>query len=92
MLTAKQHNVCERVVERYGKDMQTIIAIEEMSELIKELSKQKRGRDNKNQIIEEMADVYICLEQLAIMNDIGYSELEDWVCKKIDRIENRLKY
>ena len=89
-LSPEQQRVCADVIKFYGYDMQRMVAIEEMSELTKELSKQKRGRDNKDQIIEEMADVYICLEQLAIMNDISQYELDEWIRKKIDRIRKKL--
>ena len=50
--------------------MQTMVAIEEMSELTKELVKQMRGRDNKDAIAEEMADVEIMMCQLRLMYGI----------------------
>lgn len=54
-------------INKYGTDMQRAVAIEEMSELIKELCKYKRGAENIAQIAEEIADVEIMLEQLKIM-------------------------
>lgn len=77
-------------IEMYGKEHQTMIAIEEMSELIKELSKDYRGNQNHDQIVEEMADVHICLEQLQMMFNISDKELDDMVEKKMQRNHERL--
>ena len=80
----------ERAVETYGKDMQLNVAIEELSELIKELCKNKRGRDNRDNIIEEIADCYIMLQQLEVIFDIYAEELNDAIVYKLNRLESRL--
>lgn len=80
----------EKAIETYGKDMQLTVAVEELSELIKEICKNKRGSDNRSNIIEEMADCYIMLEQLDIIFDIKRSEMDAVLLKKIKRLENRL--
>lgn len=49
--------------------LQKIVAIEELSELQKKLTKDLRGNANDEHIAEEMADVEIMLEQLKIMYD-----------------------
>jgi NTP pyrophosphatase (non-canonical NTP hydrolase) len=80
----------EKAIEVYGKDMQLNVAIEEFSELIKEICKHKRGEDNLENIIEEMADCYIMLQQLEII--FGISELTVFVeiGKKKARLAERL--
>lgn len=80
----------EKAIEVYGKDMQLNVAIEEFSELIKEICKHKRGEDNRENIIEEMADCYIMMEQMEIMFDISYSQMSDKVYEKQARLEKRL--
>ena len=82
----------ERAIETYGKDMQLNVAVEELSELIKEICKYKRGADNREAIIEEMADCYIMLDQLEIIFDID-NECELWakMIEKLDRLEKRLE-
>ena len=80
----------ERAIEAYGKDMQLTVAVEEFSELIKEICKYKRGNNNRKNIIEEMADCYIMLEQLAMIFDIPCHAINEVVDKKITRLENRL--
>ncbi len=90
-LSPEQQKVCADVIKFYGYDLQRMVAIEEMSELTKELSKQKRGKGDREHIIEEIADVYICLEMLEQMNGITREELYEWIDKKVDRIDKRIK-
>lgn len=80
----------EKAIEVYGKDMQLNVAIEELSELIKEICKYKRGSDNRKAIIEEMADCYIMLEQLSIIFDIPNHAINEVASNKIERLEKRL--
>ena len=80
----------ERAIETYGKDMQLNVAIEEFSELIKEICKHKRGEDNLDNIIEEMADCYIMLAQLKIIFGIEGDGVTNVITKKIVRLEGRL--
>ena len=81
----------EKAIETYGKDMQLTVAVEEFSELIKEICKSKRGADNRDAIIEEMADCYIMLEQLSIIFDIKYSDIKGEMVEKLGRLESRLE-
>lgn len=77
---------------RYGEKAQLIVAIEELSELQKELCKHLRNGDlsNMDAIIDETADVQIMLEQIQMIFGI-----DDCVSKrmeyKINRLEQRLK-
>lgn len=84
--------IYEKAIETFGQQSQINVAIEEMSELTKELCKLNRGRDNKAEILEEIADVYIMLHQLTLIFDNG---VEAGVIKNIDektkRLENLLK-
>lgn len=54
-------------VRTYGKQSQLVMAMEEMSELTKELSKNLRGANNSKALAEEIADVEIMLEQLKVI-------------------------
>lgn len=58
-----EEDVIQKAIDTYGKDAQLWMVIEEMSELSKEICKFKRGKDNFLEIADEMADVYIMLEQ-----------------------------
>lgn len=83
-------NVLEKAIEVYGADLQKQVAIEEMSELIKEICKDFRGKGNKHFIIEEIADVQIMLQQLLIIYGISTVELSIATKLKLDRLEKRL--
>ena len=57
----------KKLILKYGKEAQIIVAIEELSELQKELTKWLRGKGNICDVAEEIADVQIMLEQLEFM-------------------------
>lgn len=64
--TAAQDTLYD-AISTYGSDMQLIVAIEELSELEKELCKFLRGKKNFAAAAEEYADVQIMLEQIKII-------------------------
>lgn len=74
----------------YGDRAQMIVALEELSELQKEICKILRGGENFPHLAEEIADVTIMLEQLRLMFGVN-----DLVCEAMDtkvmRLDNRLK-
>ena len=80
----------EKAIATYGKDMQLNVAIEEFSELIKEICKNKRGADNREAIIEEIADCYIMLMQLEIIFGVKDDEINGVTDAKLERLEKRL--
>lgn len=81
--------IYEKLLKRYGKD-QLVVAMEEMSELTKELCKYLRGNGDVGHIIEEIADVEIMLEQLKMFFYIDGERLENMKDYKIKRTERRL--
>ena len=83
--------VIQKAIETYGADLQKQVAIEEMSELTKEICKDFRGKANRENIIEEIADVQIMLYQLMAMYNISDTELSITLGLKITRLEERLK-
>lgn len=79
--------VYRQAIDTYGVDAQVLMAIEEMSELTKELCKVFRsGGTTNDKIADEVADVTIMLEQLRII-----FELNDAVCEHMDAKIARLK-
>ncbi len=80
----------KKAIDTYGKDKQLDVVIEEMSELTKEICKFKRGQDNHQQIVEEIADVEIMLEQLKMICNVKCSELEGVKYQKTERLAERL--
>lgn len=82
--------IFKKAIETYGAETQLNVAIEEFSELIKEICKHKRGSDNIEAIIEEMADCYIMLKQMQMIFGFGSTVIVDAMQKKIDRLSRRL--
>lgn len=72
MITLEQWlNVLNSAIRTFGKESQKVVAIEELAELQKELTKDLRGKPNLQKIAEEMADVEIMLEQLELIYGVG---------------------
>lgn len=84
-------NILSKAIEVYGKENQLTVAVEEFSELIKEICKHKRGEDNKARIIEEMADCYIMLRQLEMMFGITAADLNKEIGFKNLRLKKRIE-
>ncbi len=86
-----QKEVLYKAIKTYGFNAQLDMCIEEMSELTKEICKKKRGKDNRMEIIEEMADVYIMLEQLKFICDVSHEEIQEAAKLKVERLSRRLE-
>lgn len=74
----------------YGAQAQTMMVMEEMAELQKELCKHARGKENRAQIAEEIADVQIMLEQMELLHDCA-GLVAGFKAQKLDRLEKRLR-
>ena len=72
------------------KEKQVIVAIEELSELQKELCKALRGKGNREALLDELADSTIMLEQMKEYFDIQDVEIIDRINEKIERTRNRM--
>lgn len=81
---------CIFIADNYGVDSQVLIAIEEMSELQKELCKYKRNQNNIPSIAEEIADVRIMLEQIEHLFGIEIM-VENQMDYKLNRQLERMK-
>lgn len=82
--------ICRAALEAFGAEAQMVMAIEEMSELTKELCKHRRGRDNVEAIAEEIADVEIMLCQMVMLFDCA-GQVETFRRYKLERLAERIK-
>lgn len=82
--------ICRAALEAFGERAQVTMAIEEMSELTKELCKRCRGRENVEAIAEEIADVEIMLQQMAMLFDCT-GQVETFRRYKLERLAGRIK-
>lgn len=78
-------------IQHYGKNNQSTVCMEECAELIQAISKAKRGKINRDNMIEEIADVLICIEMLKQMYMISDEKINKWIEKKQAREAERMK-
>lgn len=93
MLDKKYVDIIVEIVNKYGKEKQVLQAVEEMSELTKELIKNiNRNKDNKKEITLEISDVIIMLMQLMLIYGIDpekvHGGIEYKLLRQKERIEN----
>ena len=74
-----------------GEQESMIIVMEELAELSQAISKQLRNKGDYYNLIEEMADVIICLQIIKDNYNISKEDLIKSINTKIDRIDNRIK-
>lgn len=73
----------------FGREMQQIVAMEELGELIQEISKQLRGKGEPEHMAEEIADVRIMLDQLVIMHNL-FKKVDEYREIKASRLQERV--
>jgi NTP pyrophosphatase (non-canonical NTP hydrolase) len=70
-------NVYQKAVEKWGKEAQLNMIVEECGELITAIEHWKRGRGN-GELLQEWADVEIMLSQLPYIfpESVGYFKIQ----------------
>lgn len=86
----RENEILLSALAKFGDQAQTVMVFEEMSELAKELCKNMRGKDNRDAIAEEIADVRIMLDQMEILHDCAAS-VSRWRESKLHRLSLRLE-
>lgn len=82
-------DILKQIIQIFGEQHQMILVTEECSELIKEISKNLRGENNKNNIIEEAADVLIMIRYLQLILNISDEDLNQAIGFKLQRTKER---
>lgn len=93
--------VNDETMDRYGIKMQSLVAMEELSELQKAISKLVRNPEERTKplefkglrrnLIEEMADALICMDQLIEYYQIERHEIQELIQAKQERQAKRLE-
>lgn len=79
------------IIDTFGKEQQHIVAIEELSELQKEITKWLRGEDNRDHLQEEIADVLLMIDQIIAMHGFELKNILAIQEEKISRTVNRME-
>lgn len=85
-ITGPQEDILIEALDLWGAEDQVWQALEEMGELIVKLNHYRRDRSNINEIAEEIADVYIMMQQLRLIFNA-----DDFTQKIVDSKLTRLK-
>lgn len=81
-------DVYDAAIEEWGEELQVDKAVEELSELTRELARWHLGYSNEDDLAEEIADAEIILEQLRRMfNDERIDHHKE---RKLDRLRGRI--
>jgi NTP pyrophosphatase (non-canonical NTP hydrolase) len=89
-MTDKELKEIEQLaLNTYGIVSQQWMLVEECSELLNAISKSKRGRVGKDEIITELADVSIIVEQMAFF--YGENDFKKEKERKLLRLKKRLE-
>lgn len=84
-----KEDIYRLAIKKWGRELQILMGIEEMAELTKALIKSLRGKENRDNIIEEMADVEIMMGQLKRLFVVG-GDLTQVKARKMLRLEKML--
>lgn len=84
-------SIIAKSIKHYGEEIQSTVCMEECAELIQAVSKAKRGRPDKNNMAEEIADVLICIEILKQIYDIPDYSIKNWIERKQERMLSRME-
>ncbi|WP_251861947.1 hypothetical protein [Clostridium sp. Marseille-Q2269] len=92
MLNNNQKKMCEKIIKNSTEIKQSFVAMEELAELQQAISKYQREPTifNVDNIIEEMADVYIILEELKYVFPMYEDEIEKQIEFKLQRELKRI--
>ena len=88
---SEEIEIMRAAIRKNGRAMQTVVAIEEMSELQKELTKYIRGKGNKKGLTEELADALIMITQIQLMYQICDEDVRKVMDFKLNRLKERIE-
>lgn len=83
-------NVLKCAIIAFGDEHQKLKAIEEFSELTKEICKDVGEKGNRENLLEEFVDAQIMMDQLKMMYKFTDDELKSMRNRKISRLNRRL--
>ncbi len=82
------YNTLIDALKTWGEEEQFWMAVEECGELLTSLNQLRRRRIDKAKLASEVADVFIMMNQLAIV--VGEAEVQEQIEYKLRRLKERL--
>lgn len=84
----QMENIYRATLDKWGEEAQYDQAVEECAELITALKHYRRGKIDKQAVIEELADVTLMLGQLSWM--FGSEQVDKTVTAKLIKLDKLL--
>ena len=78
-----------KAIEMWGVPAQVMMVVEEVGEMLNALAKFNRDRSTPQEIITELVDVWILMEQMAVV--FGVEQFEKEKEYKLQRLKERLE-
>ena len=82
-------DILKYLAQRNGVE-QDVFVLEEMSELQKELMKHRRGKENRNEIVDECVDVLLTIQILLEVYNATENEIKSLMDFKLNRLRDFL--
>jgi len=79
-------NLYKKALKTWGEEAQVNMLDEEVGELITAVARFKRGRATHQDVMTELADVFIMVEQIATM--MSYDDFEKELDRKLVRLRD----
>lgn len=95
MSQTERDRIVAEALRKYGYKHQMMVAVEEMGELIKVLSKVVRygvTEQNKANALEELADVYVTCRQVMMLLGIEDSDVVHAAAEKLVRLAKDMNF
>lgn len=89
MTSEEIRQICLCAIDHFGVEHQKQKAVEEMGELIVELTREQDERTDAGHVAEEIADVIVMAEQLRII--YGPAMVDEQIERKLDRLLDRIR-
>jgi NTP pyrophosphatase (non-canonical NTP hydrolase) len=84
----QMEEIYQATIAKWGEDAQYDQAVEECAELITALKHYRRGKIDKQALIEELADVTLMLGQLSWM--FGQQQVDEAIERKLAKLDKLL--
>lgn len=89
MTEKEREEIYISAIGTYGIDKQIDMCIEECAELVNALCMLRRGRNNRKDVVTEIADVRIMCGQMALL--FGDRDVDEEIERKLERLKERLE-
>jgi len=84
-------NELRQIIRHYGDVPQLVKSIEESAEFIQAMTKYLGDAKERDHVIDEMADLFVMLKQVAIILHIPKEHIQERMDFKIKRTLDRIK-